>query len=208
MTKVLQIHPDNPQPRLLRRVAEALGRGAVMAYPTDSAYGLGCQLGNKDGWERIRRIRGLDKHHNFTLICRDLSELSQYARVDNAVFRLLKAYTPGVYTFILPATREVPRRLLHPKRKTIGLRVPDHRFCRALLDQLAVPLMSVTLTLPGDTVPLVDIDEMAERLDGRVDLIIDSGHASFDNTSVIDLTSGTPEILRVGKGDVSELVVE
>jgi tRNA threonylcarbamoyl adenosine modification protein (Sua5/YciO/YrdC/YwlC family) len=198
----LNIHPDNPQLRLVRRVAEVLRAGGLVAFPTDTAYALGCQLGDKEAVERIRRIRELDKHHNFTLMCRDLSELGRYARVDNQVFRLLKANTPGPYTFILNATAEVPRRLVHPKRKTIGLRVPDHRIVRALLEELGEPLMSVTLILPGDAEPLADPDAIHDRLAGRIELLVDGGgHGARQPTTVIDLSGELPVLTRRGAGD-------
>ncbi len=203
MTQKLTIHPQNPQPRLIQQAVEIVREGGVMVYPTDSAYALGCRLGDKSASERIRQIRQLDKHHHFTLVCNDLSQLSTYARVDNPTFRLLKAYTPGPYTFILEATKEVPRRLLHPRRKTIGLRVPDHPITQALLAALGEPLMSVTLILPGRTRPLVDVEEIVTALRHQVDLIIDGGHCNDDPTSVIDLTQQPPQIVRIGKGDVS-----
>lgn len=201
MAQFFQIHPEDPQPRLIQQSAKIIQDGGVMAYPTDSAYALGCHIGDKSAMERIRRIRLLDKHHNFTLVCRDLSELALYARVDNSAYRLLKAFTPGAYTFILEATREVPRRLQHPKRKTIGLRVPDNAIALALLEQLDEPLMSVTLLLPNDTMPLVDPDEIRERLEGQVDLLIDGGPCSLEPTTVVDLVGGVPKITREGKGD-------
>lgn len=197
----LYIHPDNPQLRLVRRVAEVLRGGGLVAFPTDTAYALGCHLDDKEAVERIRRIRALDKHHNFTLMCRDLSELGNYARVDNQVFRLLKANTPGPYTLILNATAEVPRRLVHPKRKTIGLRVPDHRIVQALLEELGEPLMSVTLMLPGDAEPLADPDAIHERLAGRIELLIDGGYGALQPTTVIDLSGELPVLMRRGAGD-------
>jgi tRNA threonylcarbamoyl adenosine modification protein (Sua5/YciO/YrdC/YwlC family) len=197
----LYIHPDNPQLRLVRRVVEVLRGGGLIAFPTDSAYALGCQLGDKAAVDRIRRIRDLDKHHNFTLMCRDLSELGSYARVDNQVFRLLKANTPGPYTFILDATSEVPRRLVHPKRKTIGLRVPDHRIAQALLAELGEPLMSVTLILPGAGEPLADPDDIRDRLERQIELLVDGGYCAVEPTTVIDLSGEVPELLRRGAGD-------
>lgn len=197
----LYVHPDNPQPRLLRRVADVLHGGGLIAFPTDSAYALGCQLGDKGAVDRIRRIRDLDKHHNFTLMCRDLSELGNYAKVDNQVFRLLKANTPGAYTFILDATSEVPRRLVHPKRKTIGLRVPDHHIVQALLAELREPLMSVTLILPGDADPLADPDDIRDRLERQIELLVDGGYCAVEPTTVIDLSGAAPELLRRGAGD-------
>lgn len=202
MNIVLQIHPVNPQRRLLLQVVDRLRSGAVIIYPTDSAYALGCHLGDKAALDRIRAIRRLDEKHNFTLVCRDLSELSTYALVDNASFRLLRNHTPGPYTFILKATAEVPRRLMHPRRKTIGMRVPDNAIALALLELLDEPLMSVTLTLPGDELPLTDAEEMQQRLGHQVDLIIDGGGCGLEPTSVIDLAGGAPQVTRRGKGDV------
>lgn len=203
MSNFLEIHPDNPQHRLIQQAVEVVRNGGVIAYPTDSAYALGCGLGEKKALERIKRLRELDDKHNFTLMCADLSDLSVYARVDNQIFRLLKSATPGPYTFILNATSEVPRLLLHPKRRTIGLRVPDHTLTRALLAELGSAMMSVTLILPGEELPLVDVDTIRERLGKQVDLIIDGGACSLEPTSVVNLCSGTPEITRVGRGDLS-----
>lgn len=201
MSQYFEIHPDNPQSRLIGHAAEIIRKGGVVAYPTDSAYALGCQLGDKSALERIRRIRQLDDKHNFTLICRDLSELGVYAKVDNATFRMLKHNTPGPYTFILHATTEVPRRLLHPKRRTIGLRIPQHAITLALLEELGEPLMSVTLILPGDDLPLSDPDMIRERLEKHVDLIIDSGACTVEPTTVVALLNGETEVRRVGLGD-------
>lgn len=201
MVETLHIHPDNPQARLLSKVADIVRNGGLVAYPTDSAYALGCHLGDKDAVDRIRRIRDLDKHHNFTLVCRDLSELGSYAKVDNQVFRLLKAHTPGPYTFILNATSEVPRRLMHPKRKTIGLRVPDNAITQGLLAELGEPLMSVTLILPGDEYPLSDPDDIRDRLGARIDALVDGGCGSLEPTTVIDLSGDEPQLLRRGMGD-------
>ncbi len=201
MVETLHIHPDNPQARLLSKVADIVRNGGLVAYPTDSAYALGCHLGDKDAVDRIRRIRDLDKHHNFTLVCRDLSELGSYAKVDNQVFRLLKAHTPGPYTFILNATSEVPRRLMHPKRKTIGLRVPDNAITQGLLAELGEPLMSVTLILPGDEYPLSDPDDIRDRLGARIDALVDGGCGSLEPTTVIDLSGAEPQLLRRGMGD-------
>ena len=203
MTQYFNIHPTNPQERLIQQVIDVLNEGGVIAFPTDSAYALGCRLGDKDAIERIRRLRALDKNHNFTLMCHDLSQLANYARVDNPSFRLLKAYTPGPYTFILIATKEVPRGLQHPKRKTIGLRVPDHPLALALIAMHGSPLISVTLILPDSEVPVADVNEIKEFLDGKVDAVIDAGNGDLQPTSIVDLTSGAPEVLRVGKGDVS-----
>ncbi len=205
MAQHFQIHPDNPQPRLMREAVKLLRGGAVMAYPTDSSYALGCMIGNKDGMERIRALRQVDDKHHFTLICRDLSEIARYARVDNRQYRLLKAATPGSYTFILEATREVPRRLQHPKRSTIGLRVPHHPVIDALLAELDEPLLSMTLQLPGDDYPLNDPDDLLERVGNRVDLVLDAGHCGIEPTTVVDLTGGAPEVLRQGAGDLARL---
>ncbi len=203
MTQFFEIHPDNPQQRLLRGAAEILHRGGVIAYPTDSAYALGCLPGERDALERVRRIRRLTPAHNMTLVCRNLSELAVFAKVDTAAFRLLKAYTPGPYTFLLQATNEVPRRLLHPKRRTIGLRVPDHAITQALLAEIGGPLLSTTLILPDEELPMADPHEIREQLQHSVDLVIDGGACSLEPTSVISLISGTPEVIRVGRGDVS-----
>ncbi len=203
MSQFFQVHPDNPQPRLIAKAVELIRTGGVVAYPTDSAYALGCHLGDKGAMERIRRIRRLDDTHNFTLVCRDLSELAVYARVENPDYRTLKALTPGPYTFILRATREVPRRLQHPRRKTIGLRVPDNAVVQALLEALGEPLMSVTLMLPGDALPLTDAYEIRERLEHEVDLVIDGGHCDIEPTTVVDMTGEVPEVVRVGKGNTS-----
>ncbi len=201
MSQFFVIHPDNPQPRLIKEAVKIIQRGGVIVYPTDSAYAIGCQLANKTALERIRSLRQLDEKHNFTLVCRDLSELSTYAIVDNSVFRLLKAHTPGPYTFVLPATREVPKRLHHPKRNTIGMRVPDSKIVQALLSELNEPLMSVSLMLPEQEYPFVDAQDIYETLGNRVDLVIDGGPCSVTPTTVIDLVEGIPTILRVGKGD-------
>jgi tRNA threonylcarbamoyl adenosine modification protein (Sua5/YciO/YrdC/YwlC family) len=196
----LEIHPRDPQPRLIRQAVERIREGAVIIYPTDSAYALGCHIGDKSALERIRAIRKLDDRHNFTLMCRDLSELSTYAVVDNASYRLLRAHTPGPYTFILKATGEVPRRLLHAKRKTIGLRVPDNRVALALLEELGEPIMSATLIMPGEELPLADTDEMRERLGRVVDLLVDGGGCGLEPTTIVDLSGGAPALLRQGKG--------
>lgn len=201
MSQFFQIHPDNPQPRLVNQAANIIRAGGVVAYPTDSAYALGCQLGDKSALERIRRIRRLDDNHNFTLVCRDLSELGTYARVSNTAFRLIRNHTPGPYTFILKATDEVPRRLLHPKRRTIGLRVPENRIALALLEALGEPLMSVTLILPGDELPMTDPELIRERLQHDVDLVIDGGACGPEPTTVIDLADDVPVVLRQGRGD-------
>jgi len=206
MSQFFQIHPDNPQPRLIDKAVEIIRQGGVIVYPTDSGYALGCHLGDKKAQERIRRIRQVDDKHNFTLVCRDLSELATYAKVDNTAYRLIKSLTPGPYTFILVATREVPRRLQNPKRKTIGLRVPDNRVAQALLETLGEPLMSSTLILPGDDMPLTDPYDIRDTLEHSLDLIIDGGYCGFEPTTVVDLTGDAPVVLREGLGDVSVFV--
>ena len=203
MSQFFQIHPENPQVRLIKQACEIIRRGGLIVYPTDSGYALGCQIGDNNAMERLRRIRQLDVDHNFTLVCRDLSELSTYAKFNNAVFRLLKAYTPGPYTFILPATKEVPRKLQHPKRKTIGLRIPEHTIALALLEELNEPLMSSTLILPGDDMPMTDADDIVDAIGKQVDLIIDGGACHLDPTSVIDLRELPPKIVREGRGDIT-----
>ncbi len=203
MAQTFYIHPENPQLRLINQAVDIIRGGGVVVFPTDSAYAIGCHLGDKAALERIRQIRQLDKHHNFTLLCRDLSELASYARVNNQIFRLLKANTPGAFTFILQATSEVPRRLMHPKRKTIGLRVPDNIIAQTLLAQLDEPLMSVTLIMPGDDYPLTDPQDIKDMLEKRVDLIIDGGFCGLEATSVIDLTGDTPRVTREGMGEIS-----
>ncbi|MHB1949702.1 MAG: L-threonylcarbamoyladenylate synthase [Gammaproteobacteria bacterium] len=201
MSQFFTVHPVDPQPRLIKQAVKIIHEGGVVVYPTDSGYAIGCQLANKDALDRIRQLRHLDEKHNFTLVCRDLSELSTYATVDNVAFRLLKANTPGPYTFILKATAEVPRRLLHPKRKTIGVRVPDSKIVQALLEELDEPLMSVSLLLPDQDYPSVDAHEIHQRLCSQVDVIINGGPCSMTPTTIVDLVDGTPKILRVGRGD-------
>ena len=203
MAQYFHIHPENPQLRLIRQAAEIVRRGGVIVYPTDSSYALGCHIGDKDAMERIRQIRRVDDRHNFTLVCRDLSEVAQYAIVGNADYRLLRANTPGPYTFILPATREVPRRLQNPRRKTIGLRVPDHKITQALLAELGEPLMSSTLILPGQEFPLAEPEEIREQLEHQVDLIMDGGHCGLEATTVVELDNGLARVVRGGKGDVT-----
>ena len=202
MARYLSIHPDDPQPRFLAQAAEVLRAGGVVALPTDSCYSLGCCLGDKDAVERIRRIRGLDDRHHLTLMCRDLSEIAQFARVDNAQYRLLKAATPGSYVFILEGTKELPRRVLHPKRKTIGLRIPDHKVALALLEELGEPLLTSTLQLPEDEEPLTEAWIIQDRLDDHVELILDGGFCGTTPTTVIDLTSLPPTLVRAGRGPV------
>lgn len=203
MSRFLQIHPVNPQPRLIAQAVEQLRDGDVLIYPTDSSYALGCRLGDKTAAERIRHIRRTDRHHNFTLVCRDLSEIATYAKVDNQRYRLLRAATPGPFTFILQATHEVPRRLQHPRRKTIGIRVPDNRIVSALLAELGEPIMSCTLLLPDDEWPLHDPEVIEERLRHQVELIIDGGPGRREPTTVIDLTDRAPNLVRQGLGDAA-----
>ena len=201
MSQFYQIHQDDPQPRLIRSAVDILRGGGVIVYPTDSAYALGCRIGNKAALDRIRRIRRLDDKHNFTLVCRDLSEIATYAKVNNAVYRLLRQSTPGPYTFILQATSEVPRRLMHPRRKTVGLRVPDNAIAAALLQDLGEPLMSVTLIMPGEELPLTDPYDIRELLEHEVDLVIDGGYCGMEPTTVVDLADELPRVIRTGKGD-------
>lgn len=201
MSQFFQIHPENPQPRLVKQAAELIQSGAVVVYPTDSGYALGCQLENKQALERICRIRDVGKDHNFTLTCRDLSEISTYARMDNTSFRLLKNNTPGPYTFVLRGTKEVPRRLLNPKRKTIGIRIPDNAISQAILEQLNEPMMSTTLILPGEEFAEADPEAIREQLEKHVDLIIDGGRLGEKPTTVVDLVDNIPQILRLGQGD-------
>jgi tRNA threonylcarbamoyl adenosine modification protein (Sua5/YciO/YrdC/YwlC family) len=205
LAQLFQVHPEHPQPRLIKQAAELLRGGGLLAVPTDAAYSLVGVTGNAALLDRIRAIRGVDEKHHFTLMCRDLSEIAKYARVDNAQFRLLKATTPGSYTFILEGTRELPRRLLHPKRKTIGLRVPDHPVVLALLAALDEPLLSSTLILPGDELPLADADDIRARLEKQLDAVIDAGHCGIEMTTVINLTSDQPELVRAGCGSLAPL---
>ena len=202
MSQFFQIHPENPQARLIRQATDIIRAGGVVVYPTDSAYALGCHIGDKNALDRIRRIRNLDSRHNFTLVCRDLSEIASYARVDNTAYRLLKHSTPGPYTFILKATSEVPKRLMHAKRKTVGLRVPENPIAQALLADLGEPLMSVTLIMPGDEYPLIDPYDIRQTLEHSVDLVIDGGYCGMEVTTVVDLADDAPLILRAGKGDI------
>lgn len=203
MTQYFQVHPENPQNRLIKQAAKIVHGGGIVAMPTDSSYALVCHLDDKAAVERVRRLRGVDDKHHLTLLCRDLSELGQYARVDNRQYRMLKAATPGAYTFILEATKEVPRRLSHPSRKTIGLRVPQHPIAQALLEELQQPLIGTTLILPGETDPLTDPDDVRARMDRQIDLIIDGGACYLEPTTVIDISSGEPELIRAGRGSVA-----
>lgn len=208
MAQYFVIHPENPQTRLISQAAAILRDGGVIAYPTDSSYALGCMLGNKDAQDRIRAIRRVDEDHHFTLVCRNLAELATYAQVDNSQFRLLKANTPGQYTFILKATREVPRRLQHPKRSTIGLRVPQHATTLALLEELNEPMLSMTLQLPDDEMPLNEGWEIRDQLEHQLELVIDAGACSAEPTTVIDLTAESPSLIRLGAGDPAPFGLE
>jgi tRNA threonylcarbamoyl adenosine modification protein (Sua5/YciO/YrdC/YwlC family) len=201
MADFLQVHPVNPEPRVIKQAVDVLLKGGVIVYPTDSTYALGCHIGDKSALERIRRIRQLDSRHNFTLVCSDLSSLATYARVHNTAYRILKAYTPGPYTFILKATPEVPKRLMHPKRKTIGLRVPDNPITQSILSSLGEPIMSTSLILPDEDEQLFDAYEMRLKIGKLVDLIIDGGACGLEPTTMVDLVEGVPEVMRVGKGD-------
>lgn len=202
MAQYFSIHPEHPQLRLIRHAADIIREGGLAAFPTDSAYALGGLTGDADILTRIRRIRAVDERHHFTLMCRDLSEIANYARVDNAQFRLLKATTPGPYTFILEGTKQLPRKMLHPKRKTIGIRIPEHAFVSALLAELDAPLVTSTLLLPGEDLPLTDPEEIRERLEKQVDLVIEAGPSEAGATTVVDLTSGAPKLLRAGRGSL------
>jgi tRNA threonylcarbamoyl adenosine modification protein (Sua5/YciO/YrdC/YwlC family) len=208
MSQFFTIHLDNPQPRLIKQAAELVRKGGVIVYPTDSGYALGCHLGDKDAVARIRKIRAVDDKHHMTLVCRDLSEIAHYSRVDNVQFRLLKSNTPGSYTFILDATKEVPKRLQHPKRNTVGLRIPDHPVALALLQELGEPLLSSSLILPGEEMTMHDAEAIRELLDHQVDLVIDGGPVGLEPTTVIDLTGPTPLLLRRGKGDITPFSIE
>jgi tRNA threonylcarbamoyl adenosine modification protein (Sua5/YciO/YrdC/YwlC family) len=201
VARFLDVHPDNPQPRLLGQIADALRDDQLIAYPTDSGYALGCQLGNRDGRDRILRIRGLDDRHHFTLMCKDFAQLGQFVQINNTAFRAIKAATPGPYTFILPATQEVPRRLLHPKKRTVGVRIPDHPFVRALLETLGEPLLTSTLILPGETEPRSLGWEIKEELDHQVDVVVEAGETLAEPTTVVDWSEGYPDVVRVGAGD-------
>ncbi len=203
MSQFFQIHPDNPQKRLIQQAVEIINKGGVIVYPTDCAYALGCHLGDKTALDKIKRIRKLDDKHNFTLVCSDLSEIGTYAKVDNQQYRFLKAHTPGAYTFILKATTEVPRRLLHPKRRTIGLRIPDNKITQALLSELGEPIMSTSLILPGESEPLIDPYEIRDLLQHELDLVIDGGYCGMEATTVVALVEDQPEVIRKGAGDIS-----
>ncbi len=199
----LRVHPENPQPRLITQAVERIRAGDVVVYPTDAAYAIGCQIGNKNAIERIAQIRGLGPKHQYAIMCSDLSDIATYAKVDNAMYRLLKANTPAITTFILPATSEVPRRLMHPKRKTIGLRIPSNPICQMLLQELGEPLLTSTLILPGQEDPLDDPYEIEQQLGKRIDVFIDGGFGMLSTTSIVDLSGENPEIIRYGEGDVS-----
>mgnify|MGYP001573539545 FL=1 len=202
MSQYFAVHPTHPQPRLIAQAAAIIRAGGVIAYPTDSCYAIGCHIGDKEAMQRLRTIRKVDDKHHLTLMCRDLSEIATYAQVDNVQYRLLKKLTPGSYTFILQASREVPRRLLHPRRKTIGMRVPEHAVAHALLAALGEPLLSATLILPGDALPLNDAQEIRVRLEHALDLVLDGGSCGIDPTTMVDLTGAVPQLLRQGKGSV------
>jgi tRNA threonylcarbamoyl adenosine modification protein (Sua5/YciO/YrdC/YwlC family) len=203
MSQFFQIHPDNPQPRLIKQAAEILRSGGLAVIPTDCAYALACRIGDKNATEKVRRLRKLDSKHNFTLLCRDLSELSDFAKVDNSQYRLLKAHTPGAYTFILEATRQVPRLLMHPKKRTIGIRVPDNKIAMELAAEMNVPIMTTSLIMPGDELPMSDPYDIRQQLEHELDLVIDGGYCGFEATTVIDMTDEVPQLLRQGVGDAS-----
>lgn len=205
MSPLFQIHPDNPQQRLIRGAVDLLRAGGVIVYPTDSCYALGCHIGDKDALEQMRRIRQVDDKHYFTLMCRDMAEMATYANIDNVAYRLIKSLTPGPYTFILPAMKIVPKRLLHPKRKTVGVRVPDNAICQALLAELGEPILSTTLLLPGDGQSISDPYEIRDTIGNQVQLIIDGGFCGLETTTVVDLTGEMPEVMRKGKGSVEQL---
>ncbi len=201
MARYVDLHPDNPQPRSVAKIVEAMREDALIAYPTDSGYALGCRVGNRDGRDRILRIRGLDDRHHFTLVCHDFAQLGQLVKIDNSAFRAIKAATPGPYTFILPGTPEVPRRLLHPKKKTVGVRIPDHPVVQALLEELGEPILSSTLILPGESEPRTMGWEVKEDLDHQVDIVIEAGETPAEPTTVVDWSDGSPEVTRRGAGD-------
>lgn len=206
MSQFFEIHPDNPQLRLIRSAVDIIRQGGLIVYPTDSSYALGCHIGDKDAMERLQRVREVSKNHNFTLVCRDLSEISSYAKIDNQAYRLVKSLTPGAYTFIFKATREVPKRLQNPKRKTIGIRVPENAIAQALLAELGEPLMSSTLILPEQALPMTEADEIRRKLEHLVDLVIDGGHCGLEPTTVLDLSSDELVVRRKGKGDIGGII--
>lgn len=208
MARIVNIHPETPQQRLLVQAVEFIRSGAIVALPTDSCYALACHLGDKEALDRVRAIRQIDDRHHLTLMCRDLSQIANYARVDNAQYRLLKATTPGSYTFILEGSKELPRRVMHPKRKTIGLRIPDHPVALAFLEELGEPLLTTTLQLPGDETPLTEGWEIQDRLDDQIDWILDAGHCGTEPTTVIDLTGSAPELVRAGRGPLAPFGLE
>ena len=204
VAKLIEVHPDDPQPHRVRNIVDRIRDGALIAYPTDSSYALGCRLGDRNAIKRIQRIRQTDKHHNLTLVCADLTEISVYARVENWAYRMVKSLTPGPYTLILPATRQLPKIVAHPKRRTIGIRVPDHPLVTAMLEELGEPIMSSTLLLPGDDRPMSDPLEIEERIGHQIDVIVDAGPTGIEPTTVLDLSGGAVEVLRVGRGDASQ----
>lgn len=206
--QLINIHPENPQSRLIAQAATVLRKGGIVAYPTDSSYALGCHIGDKAAMDAIRRLRGLEDKHNFTLVCRDLSEIAAYARVNNTAYRMIKSLTPGAYTFILQATKEVPRRLQHPKRRTIGIRVPDNKICEALLEAMSEPLMSVSLMMPGEDLPLADAEEIRDQIGNQIDLIVDGGACGYEPTTVIEWLNDEPVLVREGKGDIAALKLD
>jgi tRNA threonylcarbamoyl adenosine modification protein (Sua5/YciO/YrdC/YwlC family) len=206
VSQFFQIHPENPQARLVKQAAEIIRSGGLAVIPTDCAYALACRIGDKNATEKVRRLRQLDKHHNFTLLCRDLSELSDFAKVDNVKYRLLKNHTPGAFTFILEATRQVPRLLMHPKKRTIGIRVPDNQIAMDLLSEMNEPIMITSLIMPGDDMPMSDPYDIRQQLEHELDLVIDGGYCGFEATTVIDLMDEAPEVLRQGVGDASAFV--
>jgi tRNA threonylcarbamoyl adenosine modification protein (Sua5/YciO/YrdC/YwlC family) len=203
MATYFDVHPVDPQPRSIAQAVRIMREGGVVAYPTDSSFALGCQMGNQEGLTRMRQIRGLDAKHHFTLLCKDFAQLGQLVHIDNAVFRAIKAATPGPYTFILPATGEVPRKLLHPKKRTVGVRIPDHRVAQAILAEIGEPIVTTTLLLPGEEEPMAEGWEIKERLDHQVEAVIDSGDTGREPTTVVDFSSGVPEVVRKGAGDTA-----
>jgi tRNA threonylcarbamoyl adenosine modification protein (Sua5/YciO/YrdC/YwlC family) len=203
VARYFEVHPDNPQARAIRQVVDVVREDGLIVYPTDSCFAFGCQMGNRAGLERIREIRHLDDRHHFTLVCRDFAQLGQLVKISNSVFRLVKAATPGSYTFILPATREVPRRLMHPRKRTVGVRIPDHRVAQALLEELGEPMLSSTLLLPGEDEPMTNGREIKDKLDHLVDAVVDSGDCGTEPTTVVDLSQPEPQIVRRGAGDPS-----